>query len=155
MSYKVRVIESASKGVDRAADEANDCTVRALANAYGMPYRLAHKIMAKQGRKPKAGLHPLENHKALTRMGFSLQGIHGATKKARFLAKALDCQPKAGITLASLLNSIGLGRYVVTIRGHALAIVDGKVLDYGNNLANSHVATVYKLPEQHVLFDQQ
>lgn len=153
MSYKVRVIQSVSKGVERFDDEENDCTVRALANAYGMPYKLAHKIMAKQGRKPKAGLHPMETHKALTRIGFSLQGVHGTTKKARFLAKALDCQPKAGTTLANLLSSIGLGRYVVTIRGHALAIVDGKVLDYGNNLANSHVATVYKLPKQNILFD--
>jgi len=153
MSYKVRVIQSASKGVERIDGEANDCTVRALANAYGMPYKLAHKIMAKQGRKPTKGLRPIETHLALTRMGFKLEGVHGTTLKARYLAKTLDCQPKAGITLASLLNSIGLGRYVVTIRGHALAIVDGQVLDYGNNLANSHVATVYKLPEQHILFD--
>jgi hypothetical protein len=154
MSYKVRVIKSASKGVERFDNEANDCTVRALANAYGMPYKLAHRIMAKQGRKPKAGLHPLETHKALTRLGFTLQGVYGTTKKARFLARVLECQPKAGTTLASLLSSIGLGRYVVTIRGHALAIVNGEVLDYGNNLANSHVATVYKLPEQHLLFNQ-
>ena len=154
MSYKVRVIQAASKGVERFDNEANDCTVRALANAYGMPYKLAHKIMAKQGRKSKSGLHPAKTHEALTRMGFNLLGVYGTTKKARFLARMLDCQPKAGITLATLLTSIGLGRYVVTIRGHALAIVNGEVLDYGNNLANSHVATVYKLPEQHVLFNQ-
>ena len=153
MSYKVRVIQAASKGVERFDNEANDCTVRALANAYGMPYKLAHKIMAKQGRQSKSGLHPAKTHEALTRMGFNLLGVYGTTKKARFLARMLECQPKSGITLATLLTSIGLGRYVVTIRGHALAIVNGEVLDYGNNLANSHVATVYKLPEQHVLFD--
>jgi hypothetical protein len=153
MSYKVKVIQSASKGVERFDGEANDCTVRALANAYGMPYKLAHKIMTKQGRQSKSGLHPAKTHEALTRMGFNLLGVYGTTKKARFLARMLDCQPKAGITLATLLTSIGLGRYVITIRGHALAVVNGEVLDYGNNLANSHVATVYKLPEQHVLFD--
>lgn len=153
MSYKLRLIKASSKGVERFDNEANDCTVRALANAYAMPYKLAHRIMAKHGRKPKAGLHPAKTHEALTRMGFSLLGVYGTTKKARFLARVLDCQPKSGITLATLLSSIGLGRYVVTIRGHALAIVNGEVLDYGNNLANSHVATVYKLPEQHVLFN--
>lgn len=154
MSYKARFIKSASKGVERFDNEENDCTVRALANAYGMPYKLAHRIMAKQGRKPKAGLHPTETHAALIRLGFELEGVYGTTKKARFLAKLLSRQPKAGTTLGTLLSRIGLGRYVVTIRGHALAIVDGEVLDYGNNLANSSVATVYRLPEQHILFNQ-
>jgi hypothetical protein len=156
MSYKVRVIKSAAKGVERFDNEANDCTVRALANAYGMPYKLAHRIMGKAGRKQGKGPQLEAMHKTYTRLGFEIDRIHGETNTARYLWKylAVGHTKYRGATLGRVLPLLSVGRFIVLIRGHVFAVVNGEVLDYGDNLANASVAAVYKLPEQHVLFNQ-
>ena len=156
MSYKARFIKSASKGVERFDNEANDCTVRALANAYGMPYKLAHRIMGKAGRKQGKGPKLDIMHKTYTRLGFEIDRIHGETNAARYLWKylAVGHTKYRGTTLGSILPLLSIGRFIVLIRGHVFAVVNGEVLDYGDNPTNCSVAAVYKLPEQHILFNQ-
>lgn len=148
-------IKSFDDGVKRYDDEANDCTVRALANAYGMPYKLAHKIMAKAGRVKGKGPKLEKMHAAYTRMGFEVDTIHGKTVAADYLQRyiAVGKTKHKGATLKTVLPRLSVGRFIVLIRGHVFGVVDGKVLDYGNNPANCSVAAVYKLPEQHILFD--
>ena len=150
-------IKSFDGGVKRYDDEANDCTVRALANAYGMPYKLAHKIMTKAGRVKGKGPKLEKMHAAYTRMGFEIDTIHGETNCARYLQRyiAVGKTRHKGATIKTVLPRLSVGRFIVLIRGHVFGVVDGKVLDYGDNPANCSVAAVYKLPEQHVLFNQQ
>lgn len=147
------LIKSDSKGVERFENEENDCTVRALANASGMPYRLAHKIMRKAGRVERRGMTTDQWVPVLDRLGFTLQSIHGTTKGARYLSHKTGKVPQPGITLDNLLNRLGYGRFIIKIRGHVLAVVDGKVLDYGHNAAGSKVQAVYKLEKQAVTFN--
>lgn len=146
-------IQSDSKGVERFTHEANDCTVRALANALGIPYKLAHKIMAKAGRKDGSGVHVTAWHPVYERLGITLQSIHGSTNGAKYLEHMTKRQRQDGITLERLLPRLGNGRYIIKIRGHVLAVVNGKVLDYGNNQAGSRVQAVYKAAESAVIFD--
>lgn len=148
------LLKSDSRGVERFAHEENDCTVRALANASGMPYKLAHKILAKAGRKERHGMLTDQYSPVYERLGFTLESIHGTTRGARYLSHKTGRAPQPGITLDNLLNRLGYGRYIIKIRGHVLAVVDGKVLDYGHNAAGSRVQAVYKLAKQAVLFDQ-
>jgi hypothetical protein len=148
------LIKSDSKGVERFSYEANDCTVRALANATGMPYNLAHRIMAKAGRKVGSGVHVTTWHSVYERLGVTLQSIHGTTNGARFLAHMTGRQQQAGITLEKLIPMLGSGSFIIKQRGHVFAVVNGKVLDYGNNLAGCKVQAVYKVTTSAVLFDQ-
>lgn len=148
------ILKSADNGVQRFDNESKDCTVRALANAAGMPYKLAHKIMEKQGRQPNRGLYFEPLHQAYIRMGFKLMGVYGRTNGSRYIAGSLNVEPKQGTTLGKILMELQSGRYIVKIRGHVLAVVDGKILDYGNNSAGSRVAAVYKLEQQAVIFDK-
>ena len=146
-------IKSDCKGVERFVNEENDCTVRALANAAGLPYRLAHKILAKAGRKQGHGMFTKDWHPVYTRLGFKLQSIHGTTHGARFMAHMTGMVAQQGITLGKLLPSLKQGRYAIKVNGHIFAVVDGKVLDYGDNPAGCKVQAVYKLDNQAVIFD--
>jgi len=148
-------IKSDSKGCERFSHESNDCTVRALANATGMPYKLAHRIMAQRaGRRVGCGVVVTQWHSVYESLGVTLQSVHGTTKGARFLAHMTGRQQQAGITLERLLPMLGSGRYIIKQRGHVFAVVNGKVLDYGHNQAGCKVQAVYKVTTQAVLFDQ-
>jgi hypothetical protein len=148
-------IKSESTGAQRFENESNDCTVRALANVLGAPYKLAHKIMAAAGRKQNHGMGFDDWHPVYTRLGLRLVSLHGTTNGARYISKKLGIQAAAGTTLANLLPSLRDGRYLLKYRGHVFAVVNGKVLDYGDNPAGTRIQAVYKLDKQAVLFDQQ
>jgi hypothetical protein len=148
------MIKSDCKGVDRIPGEANDCTVRALANVLGAPYTLAHRLLTAAGRKKGCGLVWSQWSKVYSRLGLRLVSVHGSTKSARFIAGTLGIRPLEGMTLAKALPALSNGRYVVHISGHVLAVVDGKVLDYGYNASGARIVSIYKLDQQAVLFDQ-
>jgi hypothetical protein len=153
MGVFMALIKSDCKGVERFEGEANDCTVRALANASGMPYKLAHKIMAKAGRVKRQGMKADDWVPVLNRLGFTLESIHGTTNGAKYLSFRTGKAAQPGITLDNLLSRLGYGRFIIKIRGHVLAVVDGKVLDYGYNAAGSKVQAVFKLAKQAVSFN--
>ena len=147
------VIKSSALGVERPASESNDCTVRALANAYNMPYGLSHRIFSKAGREQGKGVKCSVTHATYTRLGFELIGIYGDTVKAKYLSRyVVKIQRNKGITLKNIMPQLQQGRYIVGIRGHVFAVVDGQILDYGHNYANSRVVEVYRLNTQHVVF---
>jgi hypothetical protein len=149
------LIKNDCKGVERFEHESNDCTVRALANATGMPYKLAHRIMAQRAsRKVGKGVMASDWHPVYESFGVKLQSIHGSTNGALYLAHLTGKARQAGITLERLLPRLGSGRYIIKVRGHVLAVVDGKVLDYGYNPAGCRVQAVYKASQSVVSFDK-
>lgn len=148
------ILKSADNGVQRFPDEDKDCTVRALANAAGMPYKTAHSILARAGRQQRRGMTFTPLHKVYTRMGFKLKGVFGSTYEARYIAGSLNVEPQQGVTLARMMQRLQNGRYIVKISGHVFAVVDGKMLDYYGNLAGSRVQALWELEQQAVIFDK-
>lgn len=124
--------------------ETNDCTVRALANARGMPYTEARSVLAKHGRRRGRGAVSKVWHPAYTECGMVLQGVYGSTSRARFMGNMLNVTPGPGVTLASIMPRLSSGRYIVMITGHAVAVVDGQLIDQGPCMSGSRVFAVYK-----------
>lgn len=125
--------------------ERNDCTVRALANAASIDYVTAHKLLWKHGRENKCGAQTTTSHAAYIEAGLTLKSIHGKTIRARLLArKAPGMAVSKGITLGSLLPSLGTGSYVVMVTGHALAVVNGEVIDTFASRAGKEVFGLYQ-----------
>ena len=58
-----------------AAGEKNDCSVKALAIAANMPYRQAHEIMRKFGRKNRRGAFNFQILAAMRAVGLNLENI--------------------------------------------------------------------------------
>lgn len=103
---------------ERAArGETKDCTVVSLAQVLDIPYGEAHGIMRAHGRENGQGHHmhrPAESYPAV----FSkVQGI-----------------PHEGISLAEFCRAHKVGRYWVAVTGHALAVINGKVVDHSRGV---------------------
>jgi hypothetical protein len=138
-----RFIRSIQTGAARA-DERNDCTVRALANTLDINYDHAHAALSKHGRKHGKGCSHKVWHKAYTEQGLTLVRLYGTTQRARLLSKNLGMPTEKGTTLATLLKTIGKGRFAVMITGHALCVIDGQIIDKFATLANKSVFAVYR-----------
>lgn len=138
-----RFINSVSLGAYDFREQ-KDCTVRALSNAKNIAYHNAHAILSKYGRKPKKGCTAAVWHRAYTDAGMVCLGVYGTTMSARYTARIVGMQANKGITLGRLVASLPMGKYIVIITGHALAVVDGKIIDFGDNRSNKSVIAVYK-----------
>lgn len=141
----MRIVLSVDRGVTSSA-ESNDCTVRALANAADIPYEVAHRTLKKHGRKDRKGATFKTLHNAYEESGFRLTKICGDGKRARFAIRNVDNTPWAeGITFGKLLEQLPQsGEYIINVTGHAVAVVNGKVIDTFNNNARKRVVAVYK-----------
>lgn len=138
-------IEPVTKGASFDGEK-NDCTVRALANAKDIPYEEAHFTLHKYGRRDRRGAIVSVSHKAYTMQGFTCIGIYGRTLRARAMGFVGSDTPRnRGITLGKLLPKLSEGRYIVMITGHALAVINGQVIDKAANSSGQSVFAVYKL----------
>lgn len=128
--------------------ENNDCTVRALASASGMLYEDAHVLLKKYGRKDRHGAKFSTMHSAYDEAGFVVNSVHGTTGQARFVARFTKREAEAGVTLGKILPKLAFGEYIVNITGHAVAVVNGKVIDIFDNKAGKRVVAVFKKIEK-------
>lgn len=93
-----------------APGESRDCSVRATAVALDIPYHIAHAMFEREGREPQRR----------TKLGVSDRVLKGY-RSHRYTRK----RP----TLARFIREHPEGRYIVRIRGHMFAVIDGGVHD--------------------------
>jgi len=95
-------------------NEHNDCSVKALAIATNEPYIKAHTMMQKMGRKNRKGCMPHEILASIKEMGFSYKDCGRLSKTVTTLEAAVSPSK----------------RYICFVRGHVLAVVNGKIEDW-------------------------
>lgn len=147
----MKTVLSVDRGVTSTA-ESNDCTVRALANAADVAYDVAHRVLKKHGRKDRRGATFKTLHAAYEECGFRLMQVCGDGKRARFAARHTDANAGTnsvkwvdGITFGKLVEQLPpYGEYIINVTGHAVAVVNGKVIDTFHNNARKRVVAVYK-----------
>jgi len=144
MLPNTKLIKPVAYGATKAG-ETNDCTVRALSNASGLDYETAHKALQKQGRKPRKGATCNVWHRAYTAAGMQLTGAYGVTKATKALQRIYRVIPDKGATLSKIMPTLSQGRFIVIVTGHALAVVDGAIIDSHASSGNKSVVAVYKL----------
>jgi hypothetical protein len=131
-----------------AGKEKNDCTVRSLASAASIHYDNAHALLKKHGRKDRHGAYFGTMLKAYTEAGFVLDSVHGTTGAARHAAHIAQRQAQDGVTLAKILPKLAFGEYIVNTTGHAVAVVNGKIIDTFDNPAGKRVVAIFKKIEK-------
>jgi hypothetical protein len=147
-------IETSAFGVSKIG-ERNDCAVRAATNVLGIDYDSVHSVFKNNGRKSKKGTTTPVFFKSMKELGFSYVGSFGKTKAARssdFFSGAYFNVTKdhvnKSLTLGQFLKQVPFGKYVVCIAGHALAVVDGKIVDNTSHLpAKSQVVCILQYGE--------
>lgn len=114
--------------------ETNDCTVRAVANAAGIQYDQAHALCKKffkrrfrQGTSTR--LIVTESHKLFETIGFEVE--------KRTVSEYFDLRGTWG-TINQFVKRHPRGRYLLSVRGHSLAVVDGVVYDNANRTSGRH-----------------
>ena len=109
------------KPVTSKYNETNDCTVKAIAIATDTPYIKAHDIMNKLGRINRKGVAPFQ---------WTFEVSVDAVERLGYTAKIINI-PNA--TVATLRNQLDNNKsYIVTIRRHTLAYVNGVIQDHTN-----------------------
>jgi hypothetical protein len=106
--------------------ESRDCTVRAVAAAFNLPYDEAHARLAELGRKPRKGFD--------FRIG-----------KVQSLGK-IECRPDlCCLRIESLWPSLEKGRFIVKVPHHVFAVVDGVAHDLFAPKPRQRVKMVYEV----------
>ena len=145
-----KTIHPVSSGItDPTNEDNNNCGLRAYCNVTGKSYKDTQIIFAKQGRKYKRGTPVLILNKIMQNAGFNplLMGSVAAVKYIERCTTLRSTGPSR--TIKSLLNDkeYQQGNHVFCIKEHALAVVDGKVLDTFSSSASARVYVVYSSSE--------
>ncbi len=143
----MKTVQAITRGAT-STGETRDCTVRALSNAGGLHYDQAHALLKKHGRKDRRGAFFGTMLIAYNEADFVLDSVHGTTASARAAARIAKHEAQEGISLAKLLPKLAFGEYIVNTTGHAVAVVNGKIIDTFDNPAGKRVVAVFKKIEK-------
>jgi hypothetical protein len=121
----------------RSLHERNDCTVCALSQTTGLPYAICHDIARRAGRKDGKGL-------------CSAVLIEEA-KRSNVVLEKLNV-PFESILVEALPFFFPSGSHFVTVKRHALALIDGKIVDNGGlRHERMFVRRIYTLRSERVV----
>jgi len=120
-----------------------DCAVRALANVSAFSYPEAHKLMEDAGRKRNKGTPWATLHSVYMATGAKEATYYGSNT-AKMACRFNVNHYNKSITLRTFINEYIKGKYIVVVRGHALAVCDGAVIDLFANKAGKRLMCVYK-----------
>ena len=116
-------------------NEANDCSVLALAMACRIDYHLSHVALKMAGRKNRQGVFPEHIKKATENLGFTLGPV---------------IRPKQAngskYTPRTIAEQFPAGRYLAYSRSHVFALVDGEVRDWHKG-RRYHIIKVQEIKE--------
>jgi hypothetical protein len=124
---QLKTISSDAGRARSSIQEANDCTIRALAIAASIPYDYAHKIGREAGRKNKKGFHP--------------QKLLKYAKKEYGITYRKTRHKK--ITIQKFIKLNPTGRYYVATNVHAFAIINGAIYDMAINRPLQRLEEIY------------
>ena len=125
MIYK---LEDGGRLASGFTHEKNDCAVRTLAIATGVDYGVAHAMLKEKGRrdgKPTYGFATfIKEHIPVT-----------------------ECKTRQQIksTIGTFIKNKNKGTYIVGIRHHVFAVIDGIIHDSWEPKLGCHVKTYWKL----------
>jgi hypothetical protein len=140
--YFVDTIKIANESSKLGKNETNDCVVRAFAAALDLPYDKAHAWVKKElKRKDRKGTFMNlygKNIISKTKNGKKISFI-GSHPSRDFMKYSIGSdkilvntkyKTKTGYTLKSFMENNPVGRFVLIVQGHAVAVVNGVL--YGN-----------------------
>jgi hypothetical protein len=146
--FFVDSIKLANKQSQLAKQENNDCVVRAFMAALDISYEQSHAWIKKyMNRVDKKGTFTVAYGKNVigkTKNGYKVDFIGSHPSKEYFntrigstkILKNKQYKKTTGYTLKSFMENNPVGRFVLIVQGHAVAVVNGVL--YGNTNENRH-----------------
>jgi hypothetical protein len=115
-------------------EDTNNCTIRAFAIAFGVSYKDAHNIGSLAGR-PKG-------------QGYWMYRIMDMARQHGYNS----IEKNGHGTLGAFLKKNNKGRFICVRRGHAFAVVDGKIYDNVPNPHNCKLIRVFKVDSNRIQY---
>jgi hypothetical protein len=145
------VLENFTNGYDVAngskiaSGETNDCTVRAIANAFNVCYDTAHDyaktVLGRENRKGIKGFDAKmasiklvsfsDNSEQLSLFPQS-NDYNVKTLRSMDLINPAYTHKRVAWTVKTFCAKYNRGTYIITVKGHALTIKDGVIMDNPN-----------------------
>ena len=115
--------------------ERNDCVVKALTAISELPYGTVHEVCRLAGRKRGRGMHMYKWLPLIDTVGCKVTGKKYEPKKP----------DGSGYTMKTILKGLHPNKkYLVHVRGHVAAVVNGKIVDWSAGRQH-RVKTVYEI----------
>ena len=105
----------------------DNCTIRAFAIGFGMPYKDAHYMGELAGRSNGEGYWMYKIMNKAREYGYD------------------STEFKGGMTLGKFLKTFPKGRYICVRNGHAFAVIDGKIYDEIDNRNNCKLIRIFRI----------
>ena len=118
--------------------DSNYCSVVATSIACRVSYSKAHTACAQVGRKINRGMSNHAIFQAVNLLGCELTPVTNRNNKPLRQRNGSKYTPK---TIGKRLKS---GYYIVFVRGHVFAVVNGEVEDWTDNRAH-HIYAAYRV----------
>jgi hypothetical protein len=114
---KLNYTTSDAGRADAGFRERMDRAVRSLALSTGMTYAEAHRICAEGGRRFRRVMRPASVH--------TVYAPYELTPWMSYLDLKVAKRP----TIDRLVRELPTGRYIVKVKGHVFAVIDGVCMD--------------------------
>lgn len=139
-SYKNASLSEVVKGITcpLSLAEKDDCAVTAFAAACDVYYTQAHEFVEKHfHREPRKGLDGMEDvlenifHNKVLSLGRCSFKFFCLSEKDITSYYKVDGEPiRRRMTVKSFLQIFNKGSFIILVRGHVFAIVDGVLIDH-------------------------
>ncbi len=116
--------------VAEAYREKNDCTVKAIAAACDVSYGKAHRTLAKLGRQRGRG----------TSVACINHAVNALTGVSAYVGDSFK-EADVGLTLNKFRAANPKGSFIICSRGHAMAVVNGELIDWTAKTAGRRKVT--------------
>ena len=145
------VLENFTNGYDVAngsliaSGETNDCTVRAIANAFNVCYDVAHDyaktVLGRENRKGIKGFDAMmatiklvsfSNNSEQLSLFPQSNDYNVKTLRSMDLINPAYTHKRVAWTVKTFCAKHNRGTYIITVKGHALTIKDGVIMDNPN-----------------------
>jgi hypothetical protein len=129
----------------RSFSDKNACAVIAVAAATDKPYEEVHQLFLEEGRKPGKGTPDYISGRVIKLLGFKRTRVDLDEILAKYPLP--HCSVLKNVTTHHPRRFPGTfpeGRFIARTRGHALAIIDGQVVDWSANSA-LRIVQLYKI----------
>jgi hypothetical protein len=127
----LHVVSDAGRSLSKRPKASNDCTVRAVAVAFNIPYDEAYEQLAAMGRKCGQGPDTADWKKWIGARSTwqAFQAVKGSPR----------------MNAVRFCQQFPTGRYILSFAGHVAGVIDGHVYDVKGFDANRCVYGAYKI----------
>lgn len=126
----------------------NNCTVRALHHATGLPYEVCHHMMKLLGRKDGRGAYFGTVHEAARRLGFEIIEVNINEMKELYVYEKYYKTKSVTVRHFEEEPIWKHGTFFAHTRGHVLALVNGKVKDWTSGRSHRVFAMYRVIPKK-------